>query len=160
MPYLHIIWTKLNSKGGKIKGLDVTFQMHSEAKIFDIIKYLKNEKNQKLKKKRKEKKIGKMAQKGPKWQKGPDFFKVNNPENKTKKWALLNWILSSRWKDTACDTHANKKLKNIENNLKMPYLYFISTNLDLKSGQIKGLDITFQIHSISKMFDIVKYLKN
>ena len=57
--------------------------------------------------------------------------------------ALLNWILSSGWKDTSCDTNANKKLKNIENNLKMPYLHLISTKLDSKSGQIKGLDVTF-----------------
>ena len=46
--------------------------MHSIAKIFDIVKYLKNEKNQKLKKKEKKReKIGKMAQKVPKWQKDP-----------------------------------------------------------------------------------------
>ena len=57
--------------GGQIKGLDVTFQMHRIPKIFDIIKYLKNEKNQKLKKKEK---IGKMAQKGPKWQNSANFF--------------------------------------------------------------------------------------
>ena len=43
------------SKSGQIKGLDVTFQMHSIAKIFDIVKYLKN-------------------QKDPKRQKGPNFF--------------------------------------------------------------------------------------
>ena len=55
---------KLDSKGGQIKGLDVTFQMHSIAKMFDIIKYLTNEKNQRFKKKRKER-IGKMAPKGP-----------------------------------------------------------------------------------------------
>ena len=68
--------------------------------------------------------------------------------------------MSSGWKDTACDTNANKKLKNIENNLKMPYLYFISTKLDSKSGQSKSLDVTFRMHSIAKIFDIVKYLKN
>ena len=45
MLYLHFIQTKLDSKGGQIKGLDITFQMHSIAKIFDIVKYLKNEKN-------------------------------------------------------------------------------------------------------------------
>ena len=45
--------------------------MHTIAKIFDTIKYLKNEKNQKLKKK---KEMGKMAQNGPKWQKDPIFF--------------------------------------------------------------------------------------
>ena len=33
-----------DSKCGQIKGLDITFQMHIIAKIFDIIKYLKNEK--------------------------------------------------------------------------------------------------------------------
>ena len=53
MPYLHFISTKLDSKSGQIKGLDVTFQMHSIAKIFDIVKYLKNKKNQKLKKQKK-----------------------------------------------------------------------------------------------------------
>ena len=40
------------------------------------------------------------------------------------------------------------------------YLHYISTTLDSKSGQIKGLDVTFQMHSIAKIFDIVKYLKN
>ena len=63
-------------------------------------------------------------------------------------------------KDTACHTHANKKLKNIENNLKMPYLHLITIKLDSKSDQIKGLDVTLQMHSIAKIFDIVKYLKN
>ena len=46
--------------------------MHIIDKIFDIIKYLKNEKRQKLKKNAK--KIGEMVQKGPKWQKDPNFF--------------------------------------------------------------------------------------
>ena len=69
-------------------------------------------------------------------------------------------ILLSGWKDTAYDTNANKKLKNIEKKLKMPYLYFISTKLDSKSGKIKGLDVTFQMHSIANIFDIVVYLKN
>ena len=55
MPYLHFIQTKLDSKSGQIEGLDVTFQMHSMVKIFDIIKYLINEKNQKLKKKKNQK---------------------------------------------------------------------------------------------------------
>ena len=64
------------------------------------------------------------------------------------------------WKDSACHTHANKKMKNIENILKMPYLHFISTKLDSKSGEIKGLDVTFQMHSIAKIFVIVEYLKN
>ena len=36
---------KLDSKSGQIEGLDVTFQMHSKAKIFDIVKYLKNAAN-------------------------------------------------------------------------------------------------------------------
>ena len=36
--------TKLDPKGGQTKGFDATFQMHIIAKIFDIIKYLKNEK--------------------------------------------------------------------------------------------------------------------
>ena len=104
--------------------------------------------------KKKRERVGKMAQKGP------IFFQGTNPQNKTKKSALLNWILSSGWKDTACDTNANKKLKNIKNNLKMSYLYFILTKLDSKSDKIKGLDITFQIHGTAKIFDIVKYLKN
>ena len=63
MPYLHFIQTnEIRLKGGQTKGFDVTFQMQFKAKIFDIIKYLKNEKNQKLKKKKKKKKkIGKIA---------------------------------------------------------------------------------------------------
>ena len=55
----------------------------------------------------------------------------------------------SGWKDTACDTRANKKLKNIEKNLKMQYLHFITTKLDSKSGQIESLDVTFKMHSIA-----------
>ena len=54
MPYLHFISTKLDSKSGQIECLDITFQMHSIAKIFGIVKYLKNEKYQKLIKKEKE----------------------------------------------------------------------------------------------------------
>ena len=57
--------------------------MHSIAKIFDIINYLKNEKNLKLKKKRE--KIGKMAQRGPKRQNAQIFFHAINRQNKTKK---------------------------------------------------------------------------
>ena len=34
--------TKLDSKGGQTKDFDVTFQMHIIAKIFDIVKCLKN----------------------------------------------------------------------------------------------------------------------
>ena len=49
MPYFHFLKTKLDSKDGRIKGLDVTFKMHSIAKIFDVIKYVKNEKNEKKK---------------------------------------------------------------------------------------------------------------
>ena len=64
--------TKLDSKGGQIKGLDVTFQMHIIAKIFDIIKYLKNEKNLKIKKKGKEKREN--GPKLPKMAKRPKFF--------------------------------------------------------------------------------------
>ena len=76
MPYLHFISTKLDSKVGQIKGLDVTFQMHVVAKIFDIIKYLKNEKNQKLKKKKKkkEKENRENGPKRPKIAKRPRFF--------------------------------------------------------------------------------------
>ena len=102
-----------------------------------------------------------MAQKGPKKAKRPNFFFPRLIlKSKQKKFALLYWILSRGWKDTACETHANKKFKNIKNDLKMPYLYFISTKLDSKSGQIKGFDVSFQMHSIARIFDIVKYLKN
>ena len=68
--------------------------------------------------------------------------------------------MSRGWKDTAGDTNANKKLKNNENSLEMPYLSFISTESDSESGQIKGLGFTFQMHSTAKISDIVKYLKN
>ena len=54
-----------------------------------------------------------MVQKGPKCQKGPHFFQVIYPQNKTKKMSIakLNSIhVASRWKDTACHrrthTHA------------------------------------------------------
>ena len=40
--YIPMYNTCSDSKGGQIKGLDVTFQMHSTAKLFDIVKYLKN----------------------------------------------------------------------------------------------------------------------
>ena len=83
MPYLHFISTELDSKSSQINNLDVTFQMHSITKIFDIVEYLKNEKNQKLKEKKE--RIGKMAQKGRKRQKGLIFFEANNPQTKTKK---------------------------------------------------------------------------
>ena len=66
----------------------------------------------------------------------------------------------SGWKDTACDRHANKKLKNIKYNLKMQYLYFTPTKLYSKGGQIEGLDVTFQMRRVAKIFDIIKYLKN
>ena len=101
-----------------------------------------------------------MAQKGPKRQKDPIFLTRQILKIKRKEWVLLNLILFSGWKDIACDTHANKKLKNIENNLKMPYLHYISTTLDSKSVQIKALDVTFQMHSTAIFFDMVKYLKN
>ena len=42
----------------------------------------------------------------------------------------------------------------------MPYPYFIQTKLDSKSSQIESLDVTFQMHIIDKIFDIIKYLKN
>ena len=42
-----------------------------------------------------------------------------------KKLALLNLILQSGWKDTACHRRANKKLNNIEKSLKMSYVHFI-----------------------------------
>ena len=59
---------KLHSKGGQIKGLDVTFQMHIVTKVIVIVKYSKNGKSRKFKKKRK---IGKTTQNGPKWKKAP-----------------------------------------------------------------------------------------
>ena len=65
--------TKLNSKAGQMKGFDVTSPRHIRAKIFDIIKYLKNEKNQKLKKK-KEKENRENGPKRPKMAKRPRFF--------------------------------------------------------------------------------------
>ena len=68
MPYLYFIQTKLDSKGGQIEGLDVTLQMHSIAKICNIIKYLKNVKIKNLKKKRENR------ENGPKRQRGPNFF--------------------------------------------------------------------------------------
>ena len=83
MPYLHFISTKLDSKSGKIKGPDVTFQIHSIAKSFDIGKYLKNEKNHKLKKKEKEQ--GKWPKKAQKGKKAQIFFQAHHPRNKTEK---------------------------------------------------------------------------
>ena len=71
MPYLSFISTEYDSKSGKIKGLDVTFQMNIIAKIYDIIKYFKNKIRSKIIKKMK---IGKMAQMGPKWKMDPNFF--------------------------------------------------------------------------------------
>ena len=100
-----------------------------------------------------------MGQKGQKKHKGLIFFHATNPQNRTKKMNFAKSNYVQCWKDTAYHTHANKKLNNIENNLKMPYLHFISTKLDSKSGQIKGLDVTFQMHYIAKIFDMVKYLK-
>ena len=101
MPYLHFIETKLDSKSGKIKGLDVTFQMHIIAKIFDIIKYLKNKKKSKIKKKEK-KRIGKITPKGTKRQKGPIFLQKINPQNKTKKMSIsqlnsVQWLERYSW---------------------------------------------------------------
>ena len=52
MPYLHFIRAELDSKDGQIEVLDVTFQMQIIAKIFDIIKYLKNKKIKNLKKRK------------------------------------------------------------------------------------------------------------
>ena len=91
-----------------------------------------------------------MAQKAPKRQEGPTFFTGDQSSNETKKWALLNWILFSSWEDTACDRHANKKLKNIKNNSKIYYLHFIPTKLYAKGGQIQGLDFSLQIHRKKK----------
>ena len=65
------------------------------AKMFDIIKYFKNEKNQILKKKNI--KQGKF---------------LNNPENKTKKMSIakLNYVHSG-WKDTSCHRRADTKFE-------------------------------------------------
>ena len=59
--------------------------MHSTAKIFGIVKYLKTKKIQKLKKKKKKERIGKMAQKGPKRQKGKIFFSRDQSSKKNEK---------------------------------------------------------------------------
>ena len=86
MPCIYFISTKLDSKSGQIKGFDVTFRMHSIAKIFDIVKYLRKGKKLKIKKKKKKKKkTGKMAQKGPKWKKGQDFFSGKQFSKKNEK---------------------------------------------------------------------------
>ena len=42
----------------------------------------------------------------------------------------------------------------------MSYLHFIQTKLDSNGGQIKGLDVPLWMQIISKIFDIIKYLKN
>ena len=42
----------------------------------------------------------------------------------------------------------------------MPYLHFIWKKFVSKGGQIQGLDVTFQMHIIDKIFNIIKYLKN
>ena len=84
-----------DSKGGQIKGLDITFQMHSIAKIFDNVKYLKNEKNQKLKKKKREnRENGPKRTKMAKWPKF--FFHATNPRNKTKKTSVAK-LNSVQW---------------------------------------------------------------
>ena len=128
MPYLHFISTKLDSKSGQIKDLDVTWQMHSITEIFDIVEYLKNETNQNKKKKRENREN--RPKRPNKAERPKYFFRQTILKTKQKKKALLNWILSMCWKDTACHTHANKKMKYIENILKMPYLHFIWTKLD------------------------------
>ena len=100
-----------------------------------------------------------MTQKGPKGKKAQFLFHAINPKNKMKKMSIAK-LNSSGWKDTACHRRANKKLNNIEKRSKMPYVHFIWTKLDSKSGQIKGLDVTFQMHGIARIFDFVKSLKN
>ena len=52
------------------------------------------------------------------------------------------------------------KFKKIEKKLKMPYLHFIQMKLDSKGGQIERLDFNFQLHIITKISNIIKYLKN
>ena len=57
--------------------------MHIIAKIFDIIKYLKNKKNKKINEKMREQ--GKWPQKAQKGKKAQIFFQAHHPQNKTKK---------------------------------------------------------------------------
>ena len=64
--------------------------MHIVAKIFDIIKYLKNEKNKYLKKK-KEKENRENGPKRPNF-----FFHAINPQNKTKKMSIAK-LNSIQW---------------------------------------------------------------
>ena len=71
--------------------------------------------------KKKERENRENGPKRPKKAKRLNFFsgEQSTKQNETKL-ALLILILYSGWKDEACDTNANQKLKNIENNLKMP----------------------------------------
>ena len=70
-----------------MRSLDVSFKMHSIAKIFDIVKYFKKLKKSKIKKKKRER-IEKMAKKGPKRKKAQFFFYATNPQNKTRKMSI------------------------------------------------------------------------
>ena len=72
--------------------------MHVVAKIFDIIKYLKNEKNKKIKKKKeKEKGNRENGPKRPNMAKRLNFFfHAINPENKTKKISIAK-LNSIQW---------------------------------------------------------------
>ena len=73
--------SKLDYKFCQIKGLNVTFEIHIIAKIFDIIIYLKNEKK-KIKKKQR---VGKMATKGPeRAKKAQIFFQAHHLQKKQK----------------------------------------------------------------------------
>ena len=64
--------------------------MHSIAKTFDIIKYLKKRKKSKINKKRKER-IGKMAPKGPNFFSGEKSSKQNKKMS-TAKLNSVQWL--------------------------------------------------------------------
>ena len=66
------------------------------AKNFDIVKYLKNEKNQKLKKKKRKRKQGIWPKKAQNGKKVQTFFQANNLRNKTKKISIAK-LNSVQW---------------------------------------------------------------
>ena len=54
-------------------------------------------------------------------------------------------------------TRSLKKCKKTKCHI---FTSYKQTKLDSKGGQIKGFDVTFQMHIVAKIFDIIKYLKN
>ena len=83
---------------------------------------------------------------GPKWYKGPHFFHAHHLCQRTKKkisvaklktvgWFLRNHCWYEIWKD-------QEKLKNSISSLHIKKLHS-------KGGQIKGVDLTFQMHTIT-----------